>query len=111
MQKPHPPILLGVNTPKARGRVVEYCDGWFPLAGRAGDLAAGIADLRHLAEKAGRDPNSLTVSVYAATPEGDAVRRYEKAGVGRTIFSLPAADRDTVLPILDKYAKLAKGFS
>jgi probable F420-dependent oxidoreductase len=45
VQKPHPPILLGVNTPKGRERIVDYCDGWFPIAARAGDLAAGIADL------------------------------------------------------------------
>jgi len=109
-QKPHPPILLGVNTPKARERVVEYCDGWFPLAGRAGDLAAGIADLRRLAEKAGRNPKSLSVSVYAATPEESIVRQFENAGAERTIFSLPSAERDTVLPILDKYVKLTQLF-
>lgn len=111
VQKPHPPILLGVNTAKALERAVEYCDGWFPLAGRAGDLAAGIADLRRLAEKAGRDPNSLPVSVYAASAEESIARQYEKAGVERTVFSLPSADRDTVLPILDRYAKLAQAFS
>jgi len=110
VQKPHPPILLGNNTPKALERVVEFCDGWFPLAGRAGDLAAGIADLRRLAEKARRDPKSLSVSVYAASAEESVVRQYEKAGVERTIFSLPSADRDTVLPILDRYAKLARAF-
>lgn len=109
-QKPHPPIFLGVNTPKARERVVEYCDGWFPLAGRAGDLAAGIADLRRLAEKAGRSPNSLSVSVYAAATEESAVRQYEKAGAERAVFYLPSAERDTVLPILDKYAKLTQVF-
>jgi probable F420-dependent oxidoreductase len=110
-QKPHPPILLGNNTPKAIERVVEYCDGWFPIAARAGDLTAGIADLRRLAEKAGRDPQSLSVSVFAASPEEGAVRSYEKAGVERAIFPLPSAGRDTILPLLDRYAKLAQAFS
>jgi probable F420-dependent oxidoreductase len=110
VQKPHPPIILGGNKPKARDWVVEYCDGWLPIPARAGDLAAGIADLRRRAEKAGRDPSSISVSVYGAVPEEDAVRGYEKAGVGRAIFNLPPADRDTVLPILDKYAKLIKVF-
>jgi len=110
VQKPHPPIFLGVNTPKARERVVEYCDGWFPLAGRAGDLAAAIAGLRRLAEKARRDPKSLSVSVYAAATEENAVRQYEKAGAERIIFYLPSAERDTVLPVLDKYAKLIQAF-
>jgi probable F420-dependent oxidoreductase len=110
VQKPHPPILLGNNTPKALERVVEFCDGWFPIAGRAGDLTAGIADLRRLAEKAGRDPKSLTVSVVGATPEEAAVRQCEAAGAERAVFILPSADRDTILPILDRYAKLTRAF-
>ncbi len=110
VQKPHPPILLGVNTSNGRQRAVEYCDGWLPLAGRAGDLAAGIADLRQRAGKAGRDPHSLAVSVYGAKPEEGAVREYEKAGVERAIFALPAADRATVLPLLDQYSKLMRAF-
>ncbi|MFQ5898450.1 MAG: LLM class F420-dependent oxidoreductase [Candidatus Methylomirabilia bacterium] len=110
VQKPHPPILLGVNVPKARQMVAEYCDGWLPLVARAGDLPAGIADLRRRAEQAGRDPNSVTVSIYGAKPEEGAVREYEKAGVERAVFALPSADSDTVLPLLDRYAKLIKLF-
>jgi probable F420-dependent oxidoreductase len=110
VQKPHPPVLLGVNTPNALDRVVEYAEGWFPLAARAGDLARGIADLRRRAEKAGRDPNSLTVSIFAANPEKTTVRQYEKAGAERAIFHLPSAERDEVLPILDRWGKLAQLF-
>ncbi len=110
VQKPHPPVLLGVNTPKALSRVVEYADGWFPIAARAGDLTAGIAELRRLAERAGRDPRSLSVSVFGASPEESSLRACAKAGVERAIFPLPSADRETVLPILDKYATLAHAF-
>jgi probable F420-dependent oxidoreductase len=108
VQKPHPPILMGVNTANARQRVVDYCDGWLPIAGRAGDLAAGIADLRKRAEQAGRDPRSITVTVYGAPREESALREYEKLGVERALLLLPSADRDTILPILDRYAKLAE---
>ena len=110
VQKPHPPIILGVNTPKARQRVVEYCDGWLPIAARAGDLVAGVADLRESAKRAGRDPNSLTVSVFAATPTEDALRGYQKAGVERVIFPLPSAGRDEIIPILDRLAKVVLAF-
>jgi alkanesulfonate monooxygenase SsuD/methylene tetrahydromethanopterin reductase-like flavin-dependent oxidoreductase (luciferase family) len=110
VQKPHPPILLGVNTPNGRQRVVEYCDGWLPLEGREGNLPERIADLRQRAEKAGRDPRSITISVYGAKAEEDAVREYVKLDVERAIFPLPPADRDTVLPILDRYAKLVQAF-
>ena len=107
VQKPHPPILLGVNTPSARQRVVEYCDGWLPIPGRAGDLAAGIADLRQRAERAGRDPRSLTVTVYGGKPDEGAVRGYAAAGAERVVFTLPPAGGDVVLPLLDRLAKLA----
>ncbi len=110
-QKPHPPIFLGNNTPNGRQRVVEYCDGWLPIAARAGDLAAGVADLRQRAEKAGRDPRSIPVSVYAASPEENAVQKYEEIGAERAIFYLPSAGRDEVLPILDRYANLTKTFN
>ncbi len=111
VQKPHPPVLLGVNTPNARDRVVEYADGWFPLAARAGDLAEGIADLRRRAEKAGRDPASLSVSVFGAKGDEATLRGYEKAGAERTILGLPSASRDEILPLLDQYAKLVKVFA
>ncbi len=111
VQKPHPPIILGVNTPNARQRVVEYCDGWMPIAARSGDLVAGVADLHERARRAGRDPNSLSVSVFAATATEEAIRQYQKAGAERAIFPLPSADRDTVLPLLDRLAKLTRAFS
>ena len=110
VQKPHPPVLLGNNTPKALERVVEYCEGWFPIEGRAGDLATGIATLRRLAEKAGRDPRTISISVSAATPTESAVHEYEKAGVERAILPLPSAGLDEVLPVLDRYAALMRLF-
>ena len=106
VQKPHPPILLGVNKPSGRQHVVDYCDGWLPLAGRAGRLSDGIVDLRHRAEQADRDAATLSVSVYAARPDKAAVEEYVTAGAERIIFMLPPADRDTVLPILDSWTKL-----
>ena len=110
VQKPHPPILLGANKPIARQRVVEYADGWFPLADRAGDIPVGVADLRRQAEAAGRDPGSLTVSVFGAKPDMEVLRSYEKAGVTRAIFGLPVADRDIVLMVLDDLAKFVEMF-
>ncbi len=111
VQKPHPPVLLGVNTPGARDRVVEYADGWFPLAARAGDLREGIADLRRRAERAGRDPASLSVSVFGARADETTLRGYQEAGVERTILGLPSESREKILPLLDQYAGLIKVFA
>ncbi|HYL80001.1 MAG TPA: hypothetical protein VEU07_04260, partial [Candidatus Acidoferrum sp.] len=71
----------------------------------------GIADVRRRAEKAGRDPASLTVSVFGAKAEEAPLRGYEKAGAERAILGLPSAGRDEVLPVLDNYAKMAKAFA
>jgi len=108
VQIPHPPILLAVNTPNARQRVVEYCDGWLPLEARAGDLAAGIADLRRRAAEVGRDPRSLAVSVFGAKPDHETVQGYAGVGVERVVFHLQSAGRDVVLPMLDRYTMLMR---
>src|SRR5262245_10127628 len=86
VQKPHPPIMLGGHGPKALERVARYCDGWLPIPVRAGAFADSVADLRRRASAAGRDPASITVSVYGAAPDAEALRSYASAGVQRAIF-------------------------
>lgn len=108
VQKPHPPILLGGEGRFTLRRVVEFCDGWFPRGRGEPDIAAGIAELRALAEKAGRDPSSISVSVFGAKPDAAVLRGYEKLGVERAILPLPSAGRETLLPLLDRHAELAR---
>ena len=79
------------------------------LAGvRAGDIAVEIAALHQLARDHGRDPRSLSVSVYGAPGDADQVRRLQDAGVDRVLFILPPAPADVVLPLLDRYAEVAR---
>jgi probable F420-dependent oxidoreductase len=106
-QKPHPPIYLGGHGPKALDRVVRYCDGWMPIPMRGAKLLDDIADLRRRAAAAGRDPASLAVTLYGVPPDADLIRSFIAGGVTRSIFALPSADRDTVLPLLDRYAGVA----
>ena len=107
-QKPHPPILMGGDGPKTFDRVIEFCDGWMPIGYRIQGLAEKITALRRRAEEAGRDPQSISVTVFGAKPEREAIGQFESAGVERVILMLPPADRDTALPLLDKYAGLIK---
>jgi probable F420-dependent oxidoreductase len=110
VQKPHPPILLGAHGPKARQRVVDYCDGWMPIPGLNGeDIAAGAADLRERAKRAGRDPRSISITVFWAPTERATIDSWERAGVERVIFGLPAADRDAMWKRLDELARFANG--
>jgi probable F420-dependent oxidoreductase len=110
VQKPYPPILLGAHGPKARQRVVDYCDGWMPIPGLNGeDIAAGAADLRERAKRAGRDPRSISITVFWAPTERATIDSWERAGVERIIFGLPAADRDAMWKRLDELARFANG--
>ena len=110
VQKPHPPIFMGGDGPTTFNRVVDFCDGWMPIAGRPGQegsLAEKIALLRRQAEEAGRDPASLPISLYwMGRPGEDTIERVEEAGVDRIIFGLPSAQRDEVMPRIDQCAEL-----
>jgi len=107
VQKPHPPIYLGGHGDKALERVVRYCDGWMPIPVRAGALLEEIKDLRARAAAAGRDPASIAINLYGMPADADTLRSFAGADVQRSIFSLPSAPRDKVLPLLDRYAAVA----
>jgi probable F420-dependent oxidoreductase len=102
VQKPHPPVLLGGHGRRALERVVRYCDGWLPIGVRAGDLKASIGELRALAREKGRDPDTISVSVYGAPMDAETLGHLRDVGVGRAIFALPSAEADKLLPLLDR---------
>jgi probable F420-dependent oxidoreductase len=106
VQKPHPPILLGSHGPRALERVVRYCDGWLPNCGRGGELVPKITELRRCAEQSGRDPKTISITAFAAPPERRVLDQFEAAGVERSVFFLPPAGADKVMPVLDQYARL-----
>jgi probable F420-dependent oxidoreductase len=108
-QKPHPPILMGGDGPTTLNRVVEFCDGWMPIARPGGPgLLEKVAALERRAREAGRDPKSIRVTAFMVKPDRQALDPLEAAGVERAIFGLPSEGRDLVLPRLDTLAKLIR---
>ena len=107
VQKPHPPVLLGGEGPHTLQRVVEFCDGWIPR-GRVGPdaLLAQLADLRARAARAGRDPGTISVTVFGGKADPAVLDRYREAGIDRVSIALPSEGRDRILPILDRHAHL-----
>jgi probable F420-dependent oxidoreductase len=109
VQKPHPPILMGGDAATTFDRVIEFCDGWMPIGGRRTEggpnLVEKIATLRKRAREAGRDPDSISVTIFGARPEREAMDGLEQAGVQRVIFWLPPAGRDVVEPLIDRIAE------
>jgi probable F420-dependent oxidoreductase len=110
VQRPHPPIIMGSIKPEGLQRIVDYCDGWCPADMAIEDFRRVMAELRERCQRAGRDPRSLSISIFAAgDPEEPKLHRYRELGVERVVLGVGRADVDVkekVLPFLDRYAKL-----
>jgi len=106
VQSPHPPIHVGGGFPGAARRAIRYGDGWFPIGGRDGDIAEHLPLFRDMAREAGRDPDSLEVTVFGAPPDADAMARCRDAGISRAVIFLPPAKSEEILPLLDKHARI-----
>ncbi|WP_043363933.1 LLM class F420-dependent oxidoreductase [Belnapia sp. F-4-1] len=107
VQRPHPPVLLGGETDYTLKRVAAFCQGWFPRAGGDFDPKVARERLRRAAEGAGRDPASLTITVFRAPPEAGKLDAYREAGIERVLLEVPDLDRDGILRRLDELAPLA----
>jgi probable F420-dependent oxidoreductase len=102
-----PPILLGAVSAWAPARVVDYCDGWFPNA-RTGNLVELLQQLRTAADAAGRAPDQFKLTAFAAPPEVEPLRSLFAMGFQRALLPVPSEPADVVLPLLDRYAELAR---
>ena len=106
VQKPHPPILMGGDGPTTIDRVLEYCDGWMPIAARMQNGAEKIATLQRRAKEMGRGP--IPVTAFMPKPDRAVLDGLEAAGCERVVLGLPSDGADKVLPILDGYTKLMR---
>lgn len=102
LQKPHPPILMGGAVgPKTMTDMVDFCDGWIPLATRHG-IVDQVTRVRQALADAGRDPASFNITAYGTKPE--LIEMLEEAGVDRAVFPLRPLGPDETIPKLDEIA-------
>ena len=116
VQKPYPPIWIGGQSKPAIRRAAQIGDCWHPVGAipaaplEPEELAENLVLLRDYADKAGRDPSTIQVSVKAPlydagdssgprrrfTGSADAVRQdvqtYSDVGVTHLIFDFRTAD-------------------
>ena len=133
LQKPHPPVWVGGNSPVAIRRAARLGDAWYPTSGNpefplsTPHLLRSRMDLLHRrAEEAGRDPAAVGVVLGISllnhreaefTPEGE--RRHftgapeqvaedidaiERIGVRRIMLSFEAATLMGVLERMESFA-------
>jgi probable F420-dependent oxidoreductase len=72
VQKPHPPIWVGGESPAALRRTARYGDTWFPIGNNprhpldtVARFKEGVQRLNRAAEQSGRDPQGIGLAYYA----------------------------------------------
>ncbi|HEV8471702.1 MAG TPA: LLM class F420-dependent oxidoreductase [Methylomirabilota bacterium] len=114
LQRPHPPIWVGGNTPAALRRVVALGDGWHAMSKTPAELREQLAQLRALADAAGRAWETIEISLrfeLSETVLGDGVQavidrlgEYEGAGVRHVAVVFRRDDPKRMLELLDLVA-------
>lgn len=97
---PWPPILIGGRAgPRVFTDVAALADGWMPIEGYGFGLD-DIARLREACQRAGRDPSTVLVLVYSATPDRRRAADYLEAGVSEVVYALPSGTWRAIKPVL-----------
>jgi probable F420-dependent oxidoreductase len=107
LQKPYPPVIVGGAFPWAARRAVRYGDGWYPNAS-SGNPEEYLPRFRQMATEAGRDPQSLPVTLGGAPADADRLKRYRDLGAVRAVVTLEAGKTEEVMPVLDRWATLIR---
>jgi probable F420-dependent oxidoreductase len=130
VQKPHPPIWVGGQSRQAIRRAAELGNGWHPVGAipaaplEPEELAENVATLRRYAQRAGRDPAEIEVTMKAPlydswAPSAGSRRRfsgapeqllqdvdaYAQVGVSHIIFDIRSADLNQSLERMAWFAQ------
>lgn len=132
VQKPHPPLWIGGESPPALRRAAELGDAWYPI-GSNPQFPVGTVEqyseyrdrVRENARKVGRDPETLDFAysvnwnneseaeivdgerrILTGTPQqlADDVKRLEELGVNHLLLNLQAENLDATLARMDGFA-------
>jgi probable F420-dependent oxidoreductase len=128
IQKPHPPIWIGGHSKAAVRRAARLGDAWHPTRQTREHVVQHLPLLREEAERAGRDPETITISLKRSlqfTDIGlsarvlrntggsligttqdviDDVRRCQDSGIDQLTFDFRTGRMDEVLRIIEHFA-------
>ena len=108
LQQPHPPVLVGGSGPHVLDRVLAYGDEWMPNRVKEEEIIPRFEELARRSSEAGRDPIPITLAGMTRDPKR--IERFERAGVHRSVFWLPATNREEVEEAFDRYAVAAEEY-
>ena len=132
VQKPHPPLWIGGESPPALRRAARLGDGWYPIPSNPkfpldsfGRYRAALSRLRQLAAEAGREPADLKLgyrsqrhgaaaparasdgerAIFAGEPAAivDDLHQLAALGVAQADFRLGGASLDATLTNMKRF--------
>lgn len=91
--------------------VAEYADGWCPLDVGFRDVRVDVERFRTAVEAAGRDPDSIPISMYCyARPDPEKLELYGSLGAERVVLGAPDG-ADALARFLDRNQHLVDTFA
>jgi alkanesulfonate monooxygenase SsuD/methylene tetrahydromethanopterin reductase-like flavin-dependent oxidoreductase (luciferase family) len=128
VQQPHIPLWIGGSSPGALRRAATIGDGWHPSGMSPEEFHAGREEVRKLASAAGRDPDTLTMSIRVEVEAhgrassqraqqrsrlpGDNVEQmiaslsaYQQAGVDHVVLAVNTGDVSRIRAIMEDLAQ------
>ncbi len=107
-QRPHPPVLVGGNGPRVLDRVLAFGDEWMPNRLPDEQIVPRFQELRRRADEAGR---SIPITVAGMMRDPQRIERFDREGVHRGLFWLPATSPDDVEAAFDRYQAAADAYN
>ena len=111
VQKPHPPIWVGGDSPGAFRRVVTLGDGWHATTKTPAQLRESLERLRAAADQAGRAFETIDLSMRFGLGEDllakgaqasiDLLGEYKRIGIRHMLVEFRRPDHTRMLEILD----------
>ncbi len=108
VQKPHPPIWIGGESPPAVRRAARHADVWYPFGNNPRHLLdtlerlkAGIDGLRDETEKAGRDRDAVRIAYSAEMFYTDAGPQYTIDGNRHLLTGEPEQVAEDIAAMAD----------
>jgi probable F420-dependent oxidoreductase len=90
--QPRIPIYVGGNNPNNIRRTVAWGDGWLPAGMHVDRLRGHVKTLNEMAEKAGRDPETIAVCpqsiVHVGKTRAAALERFRQSQMHKHLVSL-----------------------
>ncbi|MCU1679387.1 MAG: N5,N10-methylenetetrahydromethanopterin reductase-related protein [Amycolatopsis sp.] len=102
VQKPHPPIFIGGESPAALDRLQKYGDAWLP---RGNTQPEEIVRVRQWLVDHGRE--NVPFTVFGSPDDDKTLSGHREAGVESVTFFLDTVPEAETLTALDKFAELA----